>query len=254
MTVQFSRVQILNLIRNWVWFEELPDEAHQWLASRGTIVRHKKGQLIYAHGSPVTHVYGILEGTYRVYLVSRDGDETTLGEEAAGAWNPHFVPSDSPTYYGNCACASDTVCISYPLSVVEEFGAKWPLFYKGKYKEFLSRADIIGGRIELLSLHNLNVRLGVYFLRLAKLRGIEQPDGSVLIPQVDSQTEIGARVGGTRQRINALMNLWIKQGIIRTEKNSLSLLDPDRLMEEAEASGFDIAAYLGGWHGGWARA
>ncbi len=247
------RDKILALIKNWTWFQDLPDEAHQWLADRGRIVKHARGQLVYTHGTPVTHVYGILDGGYRVFLISKDGDETTLGEEAAGAWNPHFVPDDTPIYFGNCACTADTVCIAYPLATMEEFGARWPLYYKGQYKEFLSRADIIAARIELLSFHNLNVRLGVYLLRLSVLRGTEQADGSVFIPNIESQTEIGSRVGGTRQRVNALLNAWTKQKVIRPENGGLTLLNRALLISEAEQSGFDISAYLGSWHGGWAR-
>ena len=109
----------------------------------------------------------------------------------------------------------------------------------------------IFGRIELLSLYNLNVRLAVYLLRMARLRGQKEAGGAVWVPAVDSQTEIGARVGGTRQRVNSVLKAWIKKGVIEMHKDGTRILDIERLRTEVERSGFDLAEYLSGWHGGW---
>jgi CRP-like cAMP-binding protein len=107
------------------------------------------------------------------------------------------------------------------------------------------------GRIELLSLHNLNVRLAVYMLRMARLRGRAEPAGAIWVGAVESQSEVGARVGGTRQRVNRALTTWAKKGIVELHKNGVRILDLKRLTAEAEKSGFDVAGYLSGWHGGW---
>lgn len=248
-----DRTDIEELIKNWGWFEYVPSEAHSWLAERVSLVHHRAGEPVYAGGQPMTHVFGVLEGSYRTYIISQEGDEVTLGEEAKGAWFPHYVLDDEPKYFGECNCVKEAVSVACPRTVIEDFATRWPLYFKGQYREFLRRSDTVIGRIELLSLHTLPVRLAVYLLRLETLRGQIQPDGTVFIPHIESQTEIGARVGGTRQRINSLLNSWTRNGVIRLEKGGMTLLEPSALVAEAEQSGFDLASYLAGWQGGWER-
>lgn len=242
---------VLDLIRGWRWFGYLPPEAQQWLAERASVVRIAKGQIVYLSGSPASAIYGVISGLFRIYITSARGDEITLEEVVSGGWFPHMVPSDKPAYIGNCVCLEDASVAQLPMAVVEELARRWPGYYRGLYHEFIGRIDVILGRIELLTLHNLDVRLAVYLLRMAHLRGVRGADGSVWVAAHDSQAEIGTRVGGTRQRVNAVLKAWSKQGLIELQKDGTRILDVPRLTTEATRSGFDLEAYLAGWHGGW---
>jgi CRP/FNR family cyclic AMP-dependent transcriptional regulator len=242
---------VLELIRGWKWFGYVPAEAHEWLAARTTLVHFSKGQIIYVSGMPATGIYGVMTGLFRIYLTSGTGVEITLEEVVRGGWFPHMVPREKPVYVGNCVCLQDATAAFVPIGAVAEFARRWPGWYRGLYHEFIDRIGVIFGRIELLSLHNLDVRLAVYFLRMAHLRGVRDPNGSIWVPAHDSQTEIGARVGGTRQRVNAILKVWSKKGIIGLHKDGTRILDVGRLTREAKQSGFELESYLAGWHGGW---
>ena len=242
---------VLDLIRGWKWFGYVPGEAQQWLAEQATVVRIAKGQIVYLSGMPATAIYGVMTGLFRIYMTSARGDEITLEEVVRGGWFPHMVPNERPTYIGNCVCLEDASVAQVPMPVVAEFSRRWPGYHRGLYHEFIGRIDVILGRIELLSLHNLDVRLAVYLLRMAHLRGVKSDDGSIWVAAHDSQTEIGTRVGGTRQRVNAVLKAWSKKRLIELHKDGTRILDLAALTSEATRSGFDLDSYLAGWHGGW---
>lgn len=246
-----TAASVLDLISGWRWFGYAPPEARRWLADRAAVERVPKGQVLYVSGMPATAVYGVMSGLFRIYVTSTRGDEITLEEVVRGGWFPHMVPSGKPKYIGNCLCLEDSVVVVIPIAVFMEFAARWPELFRGLYHEFIDRMVVILGRIELLSLHNLDVRLAVYLLRMAHLRGVPRGDGSVWVAAHDSQTEIGTRVGGTRQRVNKILKAWSEQGIIELQKDGTRILDVRRLTTEAKRSGFELESYLAGWHGGW---
>lgn len=239
------------LIRGWRWFDHVPIEAQQWLAAHASLRDFAKGKMVYVSGDPVTSIYAVISGVFRIYLASPRGDEITLEEVVRGGWFPHVITRQPLTYIGNCVCQQDARVYTIPQSAVTEFAQRWPGFYRGLYEEFTARGVVTAGRIELLTLHNLNVRLAVYLLRMARLRGQPEAAGSIWVPADDNQAEVGARVGGTRQRVNTILKAWMKKGLIESHKDGTRILDLPRLTAEAEKSGFDVAEYLAGWHGGW---
>ena len=240
----------LQLIQGWRWFAYLPPEAHRWLAERMTCARIAQGHRLYAAGDRATNVYAVIEGAFRIYLTLPRGEEITL-EEVRGGWFPHMVPKDKPTYLGNCVCLDEAQVAVVPVHDMAELARRWPAYYRGLYHEFIDRLDIIFGRIELLSVHNLDVRLAVYLLRMAHLRGTRGADGTIWVPAHDSQTEIAARVGGTRQRVNSVLNAWSRAGIIERHREGTRIVDVKRLTAAAKQSGFELERYLAAWQGGW---
>lgn len=242
---------ILKTIQGWRWFSHLPPEAHQWLVARASVRQIPKGKTIYAPGDRVQAIYGVIDGAFRIFLRTPKGEELTMEEVVAGGWFSHGMLREPPVYITDCICHQDATVVVIPQAAVAEFAQRWPLFYKGLYEEFTDRAIIVFGKIELLSLHNLNVRLAVYLLRIARLRGKPDGKGGIMLAGDDSQAEVGSRVGGTRQRVNSLLSAWAKRGLLESGKDGIRLLDIPALEAEATKTGFDLAGYLGGWHGGW---
>jgi CRP-like cAMP-binding protein len=242
---------ILELIRGWKWFAHVPPPAQQWLGEQARVRSVPRDQHVYHSGDPATHIYGVVSGAFRIYLTTPNGDEVTGQEVVHGSWFPHMIPAPKPEYYASCVCQQDAVIVQIGVPVMVEFGERWPGYFRGLYQEMVERGPATLGRILLLSLHNLNVRLAVYLLRMARQRGVAQASGAVFIPGEVSQSEIGARVGATRQRVNTVLKSWSQRGLIELLADGTRILDLPRLTAEARKSGFDVEAYLAGWQGGW---
>lgn len=245
--------KIHDLIRSWPWFEYVPPEAHQWLAARAVPKRVSRGEQLFLAGQAAVHIYGVLEGSFRLFIRARNGDEVNVGEAVSGGWFPHLGRKEIETYLHTCSCQQDALVCVIPRTVSDEFGERWPGYFKGLYYETADRGLSVLGRIELLSLHGTDVRLAVYLARMAQLRGVAEPAGRVRIPNDANQTELGARVGGGRQTINTLLQAWVRDGIIEAQKDSLCILDMKRLAAVATQSGFDLDSYLAAWPGIWQR-
>jgi CRP-like cAMP-binding protein len=246
-----ARQIALDMMSGWKWFAYVPAEATQWLAARASLKRIPKDKYVYISGDSATHIYGVISGVFRIFLATSKGDEITLEEVVAGGWFPHMAPENPATHLANCVCQESAVVVALPHAAVWEFSERWPAYYRGLYHEFADRAVVIAGRIELLSLHNLNVRLAVYLLRMLRLRGKPEAGGSIWLPAFDSQTEVGARVGGTRQRVNSILKAWARRDLLELHKDGIRIRSIDGLTAEARKTGFDLDAYLAGWHGGW---
>jgi CRP/FNR family cyclic AMP-dependent transcriptional regulator len=246
-----AAASVHELIRGWKWFDYVPEEARLWLAEHASVREFGKGKVVYVSGDPVTQTYAVISGIFRIYLASPRGDEITLEEVVRGGWFPHVIARQPLTYIGNCVCQQDARVFVFPQAAIAEFAQRWPGFYRGLYEEFTARGVVTAGRIELLTLHNLNVRLAVYLLRMARLRGQPETRGTIWVPADDNQAEVGARVGGTRQRVNTILKTWQQKSLIESHKDGTRILDMPRLRAEAEKTGFDVTEYLAGWHGGW---
>lgn len=245
-TADGERAAILELIRNWRWFGYAPPEAQRWLAEHAVIKRFAEGQIVFAAGQAASHVYGVLGGAFRIFITSRSGDEYAGEEVFAGGWFPHVVPDEPLVYLPSCVCEQAAVTAAFSQATMAEFARRWPAeYYRGMYHELSSRAVAIFGALELLSLHNLKVRLAVYLLRIAFMHDRQAGDG-IRIP-FESQSKMGSRAGGTRQRVNSVLQSWSRSGIIETSPDGLRILDIKRLTTEARKTGFDIDAYLTGW-------
>jgi CRP/FNR family transcriptional regulator len=242
---------ILRSIQGWKWFDYVPLEAQQWVTERASVREIPKGKVIFAPGDPVENVFGVISGSFRIYFITHRGDEMTMEEVVAGGWFSHYSPQATPRHLLHCVCQSTASVVVVPYPVILDLANRWPNFYKGLYDEFTSRAVAVFARIELLSLHNTHVRMAVYLLRMARLRGREEKDGRVWIANDESQSEIGSRIGATRQRVNGVITDWTRRGLIEVDKDGMHLRDVKALREEACKTGFDLDGYLGAWHYGW---
>lgn len=243
--------QALELINRWSWFSHVPDEARRWFAEHCHLETIDRGRDLYLHNDPVTHVYGLLSGSLRIYTASASGQEMTLEELAVGAWFPHFLHKKNPTYYGNCSAMKTSTLVCINVQDFVAFGQRWPTFYQGLYLEFAARGAATIGRLELLTQHSLKVRLAVYLLRLVVVRGSSDPEKGYFVESSDSQEEIANRVGGARQRVNTILKEWERTGTIAIDRDGLTIVDPQVLLGVAKESGFDVDAYLEAWQGGW---
>lgn len=246
-----SEAVILNTIRGWKWFAYVPPEAQEWLASRASLKKISKGTIVFSAGERIQYLYGVVSGNFRLFITSKSGDQITMEDSAAGSWFAHWNPYKDPRYKVSCDCQRDSTVVAVSQSDVAEFSRRWPDFYRGLYEEAGDRADVILARIELLSLHTLDVRLAVYLLRMVHLRANQEGEGPIFLDMGISQTEVAARIGGTRQRVNTLINKWKKRGLIELTETGIFVNDIAGLKAEAKKSGFDLAAYLSAWHGGW---
>ncbi|NGY03176.1 Crp/Fnr family transcriptional regulator [Solimonas terrae] len=242
---------VLKTIEGWQWFAYVPPEARQWLAERASVREIARGRMIFSPGDPVEAVFGVISGSFRIYLINHRGDEITMEEVVAGGWFSHHSPRPPSTYLLHCVCQQAARVVAVPYAVLLEFAERWPQYYKGLYDEFTARAVAVFARLELLSLHNTQVRFAVYLLRMARLRGRPAADGGVRIDHDESQSEIGSRIGATRQRVNGVIAAWTRRGIIEVTKDGIHLRDVAALRGEACKTGFDLDGYLAAWHYGW---
>ena len=241
----------LDLIRGWKWFAHVPEADRAWFAAQGTVGKLRPGAMLYEAGAPVKNIYVVRDGTLRVFLASPRGDEITMEEVVRGGWVPHVTQAAEPKHLIHCDCPQGASVIAFPNRAFRQLGERAPGLYRGLYEEFTDRGTMITARIELLALHNLEVRLAVYLMRIGRLRGERRGDGSIWVPLTTSQTEIGARVAGTRQNVNTILKSWDKRGVVKSGKGGLLISDGQWLSAKARKSGFDLEAYLSSWHGGW---
>lgn len=82
---------------------------------------------------------------------------------------------------------------------------------------------------ESQALNSLAGRLSIFFVN----NGKEQEDGSLLLADLPSQSELARLVGGARESVNRQFRAWREQGLLCSEGEGYRVTDPVRLQEEA---------------------
>ncbi len=239
-----SKAVILNTIQGWKWFAYVPLEAQEWLAGRAILKRYSKGAVVFSAGEPIRHVHGVVSGNFRLFIGTEEGNQIILDDPGAGSWFVHWGSRQDARYKISCACQRDALVVAIAYCDILEFSRRWPEFYRGLYEELNDRARITNAQIELFMLHSISVRLAAYLLRMAHQRSLGNDRGPIFIDMGINQTEVAARIGSTRQRVNYFFNSWKKRGLIESTDSGIFIRDAKGLQVEAKKSGFNLSAYL----------
>ncbi|WP_146004198.1 Crp/Fnr family transcriptional regulator [Halioglobus japonicus] len=226
----------LELVRHSPWFQGLPEEALETLASTAQFRDMTQGQYIYEQGVPTTEVFCIVSGRVRVSLMSPNGQEFALVEREPGTWfgEPGLVSDEGRVI--EAKVIDSTRLLVIPRDTVLRVGAQHPLMYENLFRYSLG---ILRGLHELIGgilFYPLKARVAGRLLHLCEEHGVAQDEG-VLVEIKVSQNDFARLALGSRQRVNRVFRDWVSRGLIEHRGDHVWVRDLDEL--EAEIDLFD---------------
>ena len=222
----------LPLLEQTRLFAHLDSEGLRQLATRASMRRYRRGEVVFREGDPGDWLFVVGSGRLKVVVSSAQGDEMVLA-----ALTPPDTFGELALVDGEARSATVEALEASVLLVVTRAAFLDVLHERPALAEGL--LESLGGLIRRLTdqtsdlvFLDLPGRVAKLLLNLAS-GGQPAP---VLEPVIDvnfTQTEIAKMVGGSRQSVNQILRTFESAGYIETVGHSIRIVRADTLRRRA---------------------
>ncbi|MGD9101744.1 MAG: Crp/Fnr family transcriptional regulator [Anaerolineae bacterium] len=211
-------------------FSDLLKEQLQSLAETLERRTYRKGDIILRQGAPGNSLYVIVSGRVRIYTLSTDGYELSVGIYDQGDFFGEMALLNSEPRSANVEALQPTKVLILHRQAFRNHLLSNPHAALHIIETLSQRLrNTTESAEELISL-NVRQRVARRLLDLAERYGVVQDDG-VLINLDLSQEVIASLVGTTRESANRALSNMREQGIVQVERVRIQVLRPDKLEE-----------------------
>lgn len=184
---------------------------------------------VFLKGDPARGMMAVTRGRVRISSYSADGREVVLN-----VINPGEVFGEIALIDGGERTADAVAMEETELKVLERrdflpFLERNPELCIQLLKVMCNRLRRTSEQLEDFSFLDLRARLAKRLLDLAAVYGEDDAKGGTRIALTLSQRVIGAMMGTSREAVNKQLRAWQDDGLIRLGRNSVTLLDAERL-------------------------
>jgi CRP/FNR family transcriptional regulator len=224
-----SQVEILQLLRRAEFFQVLSDEALTEVAARALSREYGERTLI-SYDAAFSRFHVILSGRMRLFLLSRDGREITLGVKHAAEVFWYALPdqfalsyhTEHTTHYAE-VLENGTVLCSIPQLYVRHLMATHPPFALAFFDQMCRCSIELCDRIWELAHDQVPTRLAHTLARLARAN-----ERCVV---TETHDELAWWVGTSRARVTKELHRLRDLGLIeyRPHQHGIQVVNPEYL-------------------------
>jgi CRP-like cAMP-binding protein len=118
-----------DIARSMPLFSGLTEQDKDTLIKGGRIRNCPRGQMLFAHGEPVTSFYIVVKGTFQLFRANADGHEKTIEVVKAGQTMCKSEILDScRNHRVNAVPVEDSAVLEYPVGWLKESAKKYSIF------------------------------------------------------------------------------------------------------------------------------
>ncbi len=223
--------QIKNTLQHLRHFGELPDQVQQALAATASRRHFNAGQVIYVEGEPAESIYILESGWVKATRMTSEGrEQAMMFLRPVEVFGDIAVFTGTP-YPGTVVALEDVEAWVIPAQKILDLIPRHPEFAMAVIRHLGGRVLHYINLVEDLSLRNVETRLASTLLQNAELH-----DGQLIVPRREWTTfdEMAIRLGTVRDVLSRALKTLEAEGLLRVEKQSITLLDPKRLEERGK--------------------
>lgn len=206
-----SAAGLAHFLAKWAWFRALPDELRAMTLAT-TIDRNiAAGAYVARSGEPSTYWYGVMRGQLQMYVVTPEGDETTLYYLREGEWcGDGSLLKKELLQYDLRALSPSRLCLvpAQTFDVLRQSSIEFSNFL---CEVMNTRMGEFVGMLVASRLLGPEKRVAKALLMLTKNR--PEGDHKLSIHQHD----LALICGLSRQRVNIALSAFKQDGIVRSE-------------------------------------
>ena len=210
------------------WLADLPEAQSEHLRQRSSSRQCARGSIVFEPTAEPASVYLLEQGLVRIYRLSAEGAETTLGYVRAGeVFGELELFSDRPRESFAQAVRASRVW-QIPRAELRRVLHAHPAIAMHISAQIARRFKHVESRVECLAQRSLRSRIGHILLELAEDFG-RAVGGEIRIELPLSQLDLATLVGATRQSVNACLRELREEELLVYRKRNLCLPDPAAL-------------------------
>jgi CRP/FNR family transcriptional regulator len=215
----------------------LPADALRALVADASRLVLPAGSIVHRAGDDGGHLELVVSGLVRVFVTAQDGRTMTIRYCRPGALigavslfaSPFALPATIQT-------VTDTTLLALRASVVRRGADRDVRVARVLVDELSERVVSFIPEISAGAFTSIRQRVARHLLDLAS----EAQTGSMLVARV-SQHQLAEAVGTSREVVVRVLGALRDEGVIRTSRGAIEVLDPERLAREEPAAGETIA-------------
>jgi CRP-like cAMP-binding protein len=193
--------------------------------------RFRRGEVIFHQGDPGDALFIVMTGAIKIMLPSDTGDEAILATLRPGDVFGELALLDGAPRSATATTLEATETLILPRDQFRELLATEPAIRDALLAAIAGELRRLTNHVEELHFLDITGRLASRLARLAAESGTTLPDGSIRLRSPLTQGDLAAMIGCTRQSVNKLLGMFTDDGLIRLDRDSIVVLDLDRLLQ-----------------------
>jgi len=209
-------------------FADLSPAALRQLAAVTAPQTYADGQIIILEGAPEAPVFFVVAGTVRAFRTNLEGREQTLIYLKPGtAFNMPVAFARDYSAPASAVAVGPVELLHVARRDFRRVASETPEIALAVLRDFSDKLRHFTEMTHDLSLRSVRGRLARFLLTHAATAQDE--------PIRWTQEEIAARVGTVREVVSRTLRDFIKAGLIQTERQRITVLDPEGLQRESRS-------------------
>jgi CRP/FNR family transcriptional regulator, nitrogen oxide reductase regulator len=196
-------------------------------------IRIAKDQPVFEQEQEAHSFFLLLDGHVRVIKSTQDGHEVTVRYISPGELMGIASALGRTTYPANAIAVVDCVALAWSSQLWPAFATSFPSFGANTYKAVGSRLQDAHARVIEMSTEQVEQRVAHALLKLIKQSGRKTEEG-ILIDFPISRQDVAEITGTTLHTVSRLLSAWEDQGLVRSGRQKVVVVEPHRLLVIAE--------------------
>ena len=211
-------------------FSRLERRQIRTILDQATSRRYDEGVAIFDEGAPAERFFMLLDGYVRVIRVTPTGEQVTALHIPAGQLMGIARAIGKDTYPATAITATESIVLSWPMRLWDSFVSDYDGFATETYKTVGNRMGEIHNRVVELATQQVEQRVANALLRLISQTGRKVSDGIEIDFPITRQ-DLSELTATTLHTASRLLSAWEKQGLVRSKRKRIKVLDPHALVE-----------------------
>lgn len=223
------KAQYADEIRRQPVFAALDEEQFERVQRRAQVLSLEARQLLFQRGDPARHFYVVLDGSLKLALQSRAGDEKIVERLFAGqSFAEALMFLDAPMYPLAAIAIEPAIVLSVPNAEYRAVLAESPATCLRLLAEFSRRLHGLVREIEELTLASATSRLVRHVLELAGPQHAGGP-APLTITLPESKQMLAARLAIKPETLSRILRALTDAGVMSVDGRSIHVPDVERL-------------------------
>ncbi|CDX13529.1 Crp/FNR family transcriptional regulator [Mesorhizobium plurifarium] len=206
------------------------------IISQARSMRIARDQLVFEQEQEAHSFFLLLDGHVRVVKSTPDGHEVTVRYISPGELMGIASALGRTTYPANAIAAVDCVALAWPSQLWPTFATSFPSFSANTYKVVGSRLQDAHTRVIEMSTEQVEQRVAHALLKLIKQSGKKTEEG-IMIDFPISRQDVAEMTGTTLHTVSRLLSAWEDQGLVKSGRQRVVVIEPHRLVVVSEGRG-----------------
>ncbi len=191
--------------------------------------RYSNNSTVFEQAHEADRFFLLLDGYVRVMQVTPAGEQIIVLHIPPGQMFGIARALGRETYPATAMAAAESIVLSWPTRLWDEFVAKYPGFGPETSKTVGKRVGEMNTRIVELATQQVEQRIANALLRLVNQAGRRVEEG-IEIDFPISRQDLSEMTGTTLHSVSRLLSAWEKQGLVKSGRKRIIVREAHQLV------------------------